>query len=90
MEKAGIDLIDARSEMVYPQRQRHPVIFSVFAKGYSIAGQGKAIVFIPGYRGHVEADLDKISGRSSSEALPPSGFWLRRIEGDWYLEYDAS
>lgn len=92
MDREGITVIDARSDTVYSNTQPHPVIFAMFARGLSIAGQEKAITSIPNYEGPLQQNLDKFSRRSdpNSGTLLPGGYWLRRIESDWYLQFDAS
>jgi hypothetical protein len=82
MKRTGVNLIEARRETRNSQGDG-PVTFSVFAEGTVLTGRGKEFAYAPLYHGPLRADLDSYSRRSVS------GFWSRRIVGDWYIAYDA-
>jgi hypothetical protein len=89
MNRTGVITIEARWESRNRDRKGGPIIFVMFAEGFRI-GQVKQIDYNPTFVGNPVQNLDAYNwGRIAKDKPLPSGFWSRRIEGGWYLDYSA-
>jgi hypothetical protein len=71
---------------LYGRDGRRGAQFRIFVSG----GEQKSIEYGPGWDGPLEKDLDQYSWKGSTKASDlQEGFWMRAIEGDWFLSFAA-
>jgi len=91
MDKPGITSIEARWDTRHAERKDGAVIFVVFSEAMSIAGQDRQFEYDAEYHGALEKRLDHYNwGLLKRTDELPTGFWVRKIEDNWYLNYNAS